>query len=352
VRFDELAASAQAFMAGVQRKIDLELAQTEEFTSSIQRLIDYMDRFVSELVIASEDIGDRIRDIENRGLERLLHAAASRRLSDGVEPTPQSLARLLEEWRGDWSRLTAWFVSGPGHPSTAESLRRRARASMPAMLSVITSVNDRRTSRIDRSNDFRTIARWFAEAESDADAHRLWRSIFGMCSSRHLTVNDATLDQHESQNLPADASWLDAPPLHISHGFRANGSFSRTGRLSRIVDRTAEKKMLAEAARHEALRILDAQSRFAGAGRMRLSEFDQLEAGELDLFLDLLGEALAAKTFAEDSAEIMSNNGSLRVTLEPTADGRTAVIHTPDGVFSGPDHWISIGPSSAEEFAL
>jgi hypothetical protein len=42
----------------------------------------------------------------------------------------------------------------------------------------------------------------------------------------------------------------------------------------------------------------------------------------------------------------------LRVTLEPTADGRTAVIHTPDGVFSGPDHWISIGPSSAEEFEL
>ena len=42
-----------------------------------------------------------------------------------------------------------------------------------------------------------------AQLGLDADAHRLWRSIFGMCSSRHLTVNDATLDQHESQEMPA-----------------------------------------------------------------------------------------------------------------------------------------------------
>src|SRR6185369_12420587 len=98
-----------------------------------------------------------------------LRAAALRRMDDSVEAAPQGAVRLLEEWRGDWSRLAEWFVSLPGRPSAAESLRRRARASMPAMLSVLTSINDRRTSRIDRSNDFRTLARWFAEAESDSD---------------------------------------------------------------------------------------------------------------------------------------------------------------------------------------
>ena len=63
---------------------------------------------------------------------------------------------------------------------------------------------------------------------------------------------------------------------------------------------------------------------------MRLSQLEQLEAGEFELFLDLLGS----------------------VDLEPTGDGRVAVIQTPDGVFSGPDYWISIESNSLEETAL
>src|SRR5439155_21781584 len=92
----------------------------------------------------------------------------------------------------------------------------RARASLTTLLSVMMSINDRRISRIDRSNDFRVLARWFAEAASEADAHRLWRAVFGLCPARYLIVNDATLDDHEAQDVNDGKSWLDAPPLRIS----------------------------------------------------------------------------------------------------------------------------------------
>jgi uncharacterized protein (TIGR02677 family) len=162
-------------------------------------------------------------------------------------------------------------------------------------------------------------------------------------------VNETTLDEHEVQEVPSNISWLDAPPMRISSRLRATGSYPRIGRLSRIIDRTNEKKKLAIAAHQEAMRILSAQSRFAAGQRLRLSDLSQLETNAFDLFLDLLGESVAAKVFPGDTAEVLSNDGSLKVKLEPTGDGQLAVIHTPEGVFSGPDHWISVGWSSTEE---
>jgi uncharacterized protein (TIGR02677 family) len=336
-------------MSRLQRRIDLQAAKADEFPSDTQRLIDYIERFLGELVIATENIAESIRGIEESGLERLLRAAAERSIADGAKRTPEVLDGALVDWRAHWESFRRWFVSRPGRPSTADILRGQARASIRRMLGVIANVSDRRISRIDRSNDFRVLARWFAQAESDAAAHRLWRAAFGLCRARHLIVNDATLDDHEAQESPANMSWLDAPPLKLSPRLRTSVNYSRTGRLSRIIDRTAEKEKLAAAADEEARRILNAQSRFAVSGRMRLSELERLETGEFDFFLDLLGEVVSAKVLGDDTVEILSNDGSLTVKLQPTGDARLAVIQTPEGMFSGPDHWITIERSSAQE---
>jgi hypothetical protein len=70
------------------------------------------------------------------------------------------------------------------------------------------------------------------------------------------------------------------------------------------------------------------------------------------MFLDLLGEAVSARVFPDEVVEILSPDGSLSVRLEPTDDGRSAMILTNDGVFSGPDQWIQIDPISIETVEL
>src|SRR5262249_22179859 len=152
-------------------------------------------------------------------------------------------------------------------------------------------------------------ARWFTDMESDAEAHRLWRLIFGFSAARHLAINDATLDEYEARAYSANTSWLDAPPLRISTTLRESGSDSRTGRLSRIIDRTAEKEKLAAATREEAFRIANARNRFGTGRRMRLSELERLDPGEFDLFLDILGEAMSARVFPNEAVEILSGDG-------------------------------------------
>jgi uncharacterized protein (TIGR02677 family) len=201
--------------------------------------------------------------------------------------------------------------------------------------------------RIDRTHDFRILAKWFVQAASDADAHILWRAAFGLCAARHLTINDATLGEREAQDIPANTSWMDAPPLRIAASEYRGAS--RTDGLSRIIDRSAEKGRLAVASQEEAQRLLNAQRPFGDGNRIRLSELEHLATDEFELFLDLLGEAVSTRVSTADTVEILSGDGCLKVRLEPTGDDRVAIISTGDGVFSGPDQWISVEPIGARD---
>src|SRR5213593_4812740 len=314
--FEDLTATAQMLLVKLEQRIDAHAAD------DARRFVAYAEGFIAELVLATDSIGEAVRDIERSGIEQF--------------------------HQPDWKRFRKWFVSEPGCPSNAEMLRERVRASVPVLLRAINNVNDQQLKRIGKANDFRVLARWFAETASDAEAHRLWRTVFGLCPARHLIINDQTLDDYEARDVPPGTSWLDAPPLRISTR-RASATNAEMVTLSRIIDRSIEKQKLAAATHEEALRLLNARGRFGSGHRMRLSQLERLDTGEFDLLLDLLVEAVSARLFPAEAVEIISGDGSLRIKLEPTDDERQATIMTPEGALSGPDYWISIEQISFEE---
>jgi uncharacterized protein (TIGR02677 family) len=341
-RFDGLTSRAQAFMQSLQRTIDLQGADVPRFLAYKETLIGYLERFIGELVIATAEIGAIVERIEAEGVDRLLRAAARRDLVDAVEPTAEDGAAAHARWQARWTGLRSWFIGRPETPSQAEVLRARARASIPALLGAVVSINDRRFTRSDRSADLRTLARWFAEADSDAAAHRLWRAAFALAPARHLLVDADTLAEREARPVPARTSWLDAPPLRISPRLRSSGRYVRRGRPNDVIDRSKEKTLLAETAAAEARQIAAARRRLATGRRVRLSDLGDLDTTEFALFLDLLGDTLSARVHADEPVEVLSIDGSLHVTLEPTGDGRLATIVTAAGRFSGADHHITI----------
>ncbi len=89
---------------------------------------------------------------------------------------------------------------------------------------MVRQLNERRAGRSDRSADFRTLARWFAEAPDDEARHRLWRAAFGLYSARHLTVDADTLAERTARPVPASTPWAEAEPLRISPQLRRTGS--------------------------------------------------------------------------------------------------------------------------------
>jgi uncharacterized protein (TIGR02677 family) len=196
-------------------------------------------------------------------------------------------------------------------------------------------------SRADRAADLRTLARWFAQAPSDAAAHRLWRAAFGLAPARHLVVDADTLDAREAAPEPASTSWLNARPLHVAPRLRRTGRYLPRGRTASVVDRSADKARLAAAADAEAAQLAAARHVLTAAGSTRLSLLAALPRDAFDLLLDLLGEALARVVTPGEQVVATSVDGSIEIHLTPTGDGATATIETRDGALTGPDHHVA-----------
>ncbi|EST37404.1 hypothetical protein N566_13225, partial [Streptomycetaceae bacterium MP113-05] len=180
-RFTDLADNARAFMGSLQRTIDLHDVEVEAFLAYKDRLIQYLERFIQDLITLGGRIAALIGELEAQGrVGPLLELAAVREAADAApEDAAQAEAAARERWAARWSGLAEWFVSGEGRESQARLLRGRALNSIPQLLAVVRQLNERRAGRSDRSADFRELARWFAHAPDDDARHRLWRGGVG-----------------------------------------------------------------------------------------------------------------------------------------------------------------------------
>jgi uncharacterized protein (TIGR02677 family) len=345
-RLDSLAANATAFMSGLQRTIDLQDIDEDAFLSYKDRLLSYLERFVSELVIKSSDIASLLRSITPERAVSLLYMAAQREAGDvapaeadgewdaaaGTEPA----AAKLRDWESRWSGIWSWFCGDRAHPSQSSLLRQRARKAIPDLLATISVLQERRAGRSDRSADFRTLARWFAQAPSEDDAHRLWRAAFGLSPSRHFSGEPP-------EGAGIGGSWLDAPSQVISARLRSTGHYERRGAPARVKDRSAERSRLAEQVAAERGQAEAARRRLATGQPARLSVLGKLDPDEFRLFLRILGDALSAGPAGPDGVvTTRTTDGTLEIVLRPLTDGTVAEIVTTEGVLRGPDHEITI----------
>ncbi|MFH9727051.1 TIGR02677 family protein [Streptomyces sp. NPDC017254] len=343
-RFGALADNARAFMGSLQRTIDLHDVGEEVFLAYKDQLIQYLERFIQDLITLGGRIARLILELEGGGrIDLLLRAAAAREAADAT-PQESTYAEeaAYERWAGRWAGLAAWFLSRDGRESQARLLRGRALGAVPQLLAVVRSLNERRAGRSDRSADFRTLARWFAEAPDDESRHRLWRTAFGLYPARHLTVDAETLAARAARPDPASTPWADAEPLRISPQLRRTGSYERRGKPRKVEDRQEARRRLAEVAVKQAAEIAAARARLVTDGITRLSGLGELDPVSFRLFLQLLGDALATWRPGMTHTVATSNDGSMEIRLTALADGSVAEVRTPGGIFRGPDHTIEI----------
>lgn len=124
------------------------------------------------------------------------------------------------------------------------------------------------------------------------------------------------------------------------------GTHERRGKPNRIRDRSREKALLAATLAAQAEQTDLARRRLLTDGTVRLSELGPLDIETFGLFLGMLGDALGAAVDPGAAVTVATADGALAVTLQPTRDGATATIRTPDGTLRGPDHWIRIEPAA------
>lgn len=341
--FESLADNAQAFMAGIGRSLELQQARPDTVLAYKRRLIDYLERFIGDLVSRSGGIAQRIELLSGR-IEPLLWQAAQREGRDSAPGDESAQAdattRGWQAWRERWSGLRRWFVSHGHEPPQAELLRSKARAAIPQLLAAIATLNERRSGRSDRSADFRMLAGWFAACASDDEAHCLARAAFALNPARHFSLNPAL--REGGSELPASTPWAEAPPLRIHPRLREYGEAAPRGALPRVRVRDDERRLLAAQLREEHAQIEAARQRLATGRPTRLSELGSLDTHAFSLFLALLGEALTAQSMPDAAVELQSGDGLLHIRLQPLGADSRAEISTPAGTFAGRDHQITI----------
>jgi uncharacterized protein (TIGR02677 family) len=348
-RFHQLVTRAQSFMRSVQQSIDAPSSEMDLFLQHKEALLNYLERFIGELVLATHRVSTTLREIESSGVERALVGAAEAEIADALQPDAQQRAAACEHWHLRWQGLRRWFLGEPGTPSQAEILRARARGAIPALLETVRRLNDRRASRSDRATDFITLAKWFASAPTEGDLHRLWRAAFGLTPARHLRVNDETLAAWEEHETTARTSWTEAPPFYITPRLREIGQITPRGPVRAIIDRSAELAQLSALALEEEQQTLAARRALA-TGRPRcLSELPFLEERELEVLLDLLGEALTSEPDVSQNLEATSEDGTLLITLAaPIPSTQNAVVETRSGTLRGPDYTVTITEAASK----
>ncbi len=337
--FEGLSNNAEAFMAGLARTIELQRAEVAAVMSFKTRLIDYLQRFIGDLVTRSSQIAELLADL--RLLERpMLRIAAERdarnAAPDDIEMDAAAVDARLIAWHERWAGLARWFVSEGRNRAQAELLRASALSAIPRLLQAVSLLHERRAGRSDRAADFRRLAVWFAAAGSDADAHRLWRAAFALSPARHLSL--AVTDKRVGANV----SWRDAPGITVLPKLREQGVLPTRGAPPRILDRSEERNLLAARAAAEAAETESARQRLVTNRETRLSELGQLDKSTFRLFLTLLGETLAAQTDPDEPVERLAGDGTLTVRLLPLDSHTQAEITTDLGTFRGRDHRILI----------
>ncbi|MFG1951972.1 TIGR02677 family protein [Micromonospora sp. NPDC048830] len=361
-RFTGLADNAQAFMASLRRAIDFSDADVAAFLAYKEQLIAYLERFIADLANRGAEIAALARRIEAVGVTPLLEVAARREAADAAPPEEHgdadgrdgldrdawgghdaAMRQALDTWRLRWAGLRDWFVSADSsRPAQARLLRTAAIGGIRQLLSTVAAINERRAGRSDRSADFRRLALWFAEAPDDEAAHRLWHTAFGLSPARHLTTTAATLAAAEERPVPAATPWARAPRLEISPRLRRTGSYERRGAPNRVIDRSEQRRVLAERMRREAEQTARARAALATPGPIHLSELARLDSAEFRLFLQLLGDALAARRPDQSEVTTTTSDGTMAVRLRRVDGAPPARVVTEDGVLTGPEHLIEI----------
>jgi len=346
--FESLAENAQAFMAGIGRSIELQQAELNTVVTYKKRLIDYLERFIGDLVVRSGAISQYIITL-SPNIDPLLLQAAQREARDaapdGTFEHADAVTRGWQSWRQRWKGLRRWFVSEGIEPPQAELLRSKARSAIPQLLAAVASLNERRSGRSDRSADFRMLAGWFAACSDDAQAHRLARAAFALNPARHYSSSPTQED--EGHELPANTPWADAPPMRIHPRLREYGQATPRGALPRVRERDEERRFLAAQFHEEHAQIEAALAQLANGRVTRLSELGLLDRHAFELFLSLLGEALTAQATPDETVELQSGDGLLNIRLVPLEAGSHARVLTPSGVFAGRDHLITITRTGA-----
>lgn len=324
------------FNGHLQRLLRDDGTDDEVFADVKRRTVTYLEEYVIGVERPQRRLAAAIERVESLGLatvfDRALAGANLAPVADG-DPGPAWLADRERHWRA----LRAWFAPEGASPALVSGLLDTARTAIVELLRVLERRWDSRRRSASIAHDFRALARWFAAAPGEEEAHRLFAAAFGLWPARH-----AHLRAPDGHARVPTSPWTETEPVAVAPALRTSGNLSNRGRTSPVSD-PAQVRAARQRAQAEALAAHDAvQEALTTTGVVRLSSFGRLPAAEFAELLALLAAGLEAPAGADGVRRALSADGRVGVELSDPGDGCRVRLVTDEGVLHGPDLMVSI----------
>ncbi len=331
-----LVASVRQFNGHLQRLLREDGGDDEVFADVKRRTVNYLEEYVEGVERPQRRLVAAINRVEAVGLstvfDRALAGAHLAPVAD-EDPAPGWLADRERRWQA----LRAWFSPHGAASPRIVGLLDIARTAIIELLRVLERRWDARRRSASIAHDFRALARWFAAAPGDDEAHVLFAAAFGLWPARH-----AHLRPLDGEARSPSTSWLAADPVDVAPALRSAGTLVNRGRANPVAD---PARLRAARQREQAERIARSdlvRARLATDGAMRLSGFGRLPHEQFAELLALLAAGLDAPRTGDGTRRALSADGRVEVVLRDPGDGRTARVSTDDGDLHGPDLLVSI----------
>ena len=335
----ELREGSNAFMRDLSRlEHSTDALDEDRFNDYKQQVIDYLLGFHRNLDLYAHRISATIDEIEGLGVERLIDLVAGVREAPQYDLTPAEVrARSASAARRQWQGVRSWFAYEDGQ-AHFQLLNSKIHDAIEWILRTVQRLKERRSQRIDRSQEYRHLARLF-HTGSDDEAHALFHAAFGLSAPRHFGC-----PEEDPELVDGQRSFWTAPAVPIEAHLRNPARrVSGAGRGVRIGSNEMAQQALHERRIRERAELEQALRRLAVNRTLSLSDIGSLGQIEFEHLLAWLGRALEAAAEPDGARRAESSDGTVLIVLRrPVDPAATTTLTTPSGRFTGPDYLLEI----------
>lgn len=289
----------------------------EVFLAHKDALLTHLRDFHDELQRYSPRLKEAVDIVEATGLDRLIEAAAE--ADERIFRTP---IERLEDWRRRWNGLRSWLAPlGVDQLSEADRLADATIGAIGDVLALLRRITEARRGGVSRESQLRHLAAWFIGVGSEAAAHALFDTVFGLGAPRHVGVAYA-----DPEAVPSRRSWWEAPAVELSRTLVETGREpgSRNSLPARIDRAESGRVRLREAQLAEERRMRAAATSLADTGL----EHHVLDDAATTLLLRLLDRVLANRPTGMIRVPVVAAAFGIRLQLTPKPDSVATVATT------------------------
>lgn len=304
-----------------------EMMKSKAFLVFKDRLVEYLRSFVKSLQTNSGVIESLLKEFTVEKMQVILERVVTYELSIPRMDIEVDEQLFWDKHYGRYESLMEWFVESAGRENESEKLFDATNKIIQRMTRYANQISEMSGNSANRKEEYAKLADVFMKTKSIEEAHRLSASIFGVENTVHLK------GEFERDTDSMNANVYDGIPEEIIIKPRIRNYSEKTVRTA-IVDRVAEKQLVAQQIMEEEDRRKEMMNSLVQDGKIDLSKLPKIKSEMREILLHWISRGL------EDNDKMAKTEDGRQYQIDTTMAHTRCKLEAEDGIMDMPHFQI------------